>query len=495
MADTTFINGTVIENAWLNDVNDFVYGNTAQSADKVNYLQTGTGAASRTVQNRLRERISVKDFGAVGDGVTNDQTAFTNAVTQALVDNKDLFIPAGEYLLNGVAGSDTYKNGILLPFTQVNFDPLDTFRIYGEAGTILQCGADDMVLVRVSRNSVILENFVVDYNGHTNVILVGIVPESMTQTTTLVSQSHINLININRVGGAGVEGIVIQPGPTVGGADSGCFYHNIYGGSSNFVGGGRHVYLKKNADWGSNPNRPTRTNFFGQRLVRGNAGFYFEVGSEINLFGCNEEFINTNGTPLATATARYVSSDCTNINFFAGYSESCSKSFAGSASNVNSFGYQPASGSDLDFRTYAASWGDSSDSNTTWTPVLESSGGGAQGAATSTGKLTKQGKIVFFTAQISAAIGTLLAGTLSVSGLPFIADSSWAGADFQGVSVTKWSGITFSPNVTQLAATVSGATIAIRKLHAAGASVAGLTLAECGAGPVVFTVQGWYKTA
>lgn len=45
----------------------------------VNYTQAGVSAVVRTVQDKLRETASVKDFGAVGDGVVNDTAAFTAA--------------------------------------------------------------------------------------------------------------------------------------------------------------------------------------------------------------------------------------------------------------------------------------------------------------------------------------------------------------------------------------------------------------------------------
>jgi hypothetical protein len=45
----------------------------------VGYTQGGTGAVTNTVQGKLREIISVKDFGAKGDGSTNDTAAFTAA--------------------------------------------------------------------------------------------------------------------------------------------------------------------------------------------------------------------------------------------------------------------------------------------------------------------------------------------------------------------------------------------------------------------------------
>jgi hypothetical protein len=61
------------------------------------YLPAGTGGVATTVQWKLRESVSVKDFGAVGDGVTNDTTAIQSAITSAGV-NGTLYFNAGTYL-------------------------------------------------------------------------------------------------------------------------------------------------------------------------------------------------------------------------------------------------------------------------------------------------------------------------------------------------------------------------------------------------------------
>ena len=44
------------------------------------FLQAGTGAATRTWQAKGRDRVSPEDFGAVGDGSTDDSDAWTEAI-------------------------------------------------------------------------------------------------------------------------------------------------------------------------------------------------------------------------------------------------------------------------------------------------------------------------------------------------------------------------------------------------------------------------------
>lgn len=60
------------------------------------FTQSGAGAVQRTVENKLKDTVSVKDFGAVGDGVTND----TAAIQIAFNTQKPVFIPAGTYKIS-----------------------------------------------------------------------------------------------------------------------------------------------------------------------------------------------------------------------------------------------------------------------------------------------------------------------------------------------------------------------------------------------------------
>ena len=62
-------------------------------AGSVTYNEGGTGAVTRTVKAKLQETVSVKDFGAVGDGVTDDTVSIQAAIDYCVANQKDLIVP------------------------------------------------------------------------------------------------------------------------------------------------------------------------------------------------------------------------------------------------------------------------------------------------------------------------------------------------------------------------------------------------------------------
>ena len=76
------------------------------------FIQAGTGAVQRTVESKLQDMVSVKDFGAVGDGVTDDTAAIQAALTATQSNlGGTVIIPPGEYR---VTSTLTAGNGVQL---------------------------------------------------------------------------------------------------------------------------------------------------------------------------------------------------------------------------------------------------------------------------------------------------------------------------------------------------------------------------------------------
>jgi hypothetical protein len=94
-----YIGSTAVTNAtnWTN-----------ADASEINYTPAGADAVDCTVQDKLRESVSVKDFGAVGDGVTDDSAAIQAAIN-ACEKGQTLYIPAGVYKHTGLTVAKSIK--------------------------------------------------------------------------------------------------------------------------------------------------------------------------------------------------------------------------------------------------------------------------------------------------------------------------------------------------------------------------------------------------
>lgn len=117
-----------------------------------NFTAQGTGALTRAMTDKVSDMISIRDFGAIGDGVADD----TTAIALAIQAHGCIYIPSGIYRVTGTIdiGSNT--------------------KIYGDGQSSIITGNSnlfDMISIRGDYNS--LSDFVID-GGDTGLKLTGI---------------------------------------------------------------------------------------------------------------------------------------------------------------------------------------------------------------------------------------------------------------------------------------------------------------------------------
>lgn len=88
---------------------------SSAGASVIGFIQDGARAVRRSIQDKLREQVSLLDFGAIGDGYQND----TDAILASIASNRRIFVPEGyTFLCSGVEviGMDNfyiYGGGII----------------------------------------------------------------------------------------------------------------------------------------------------------------------------------------------------------------------------------------------------------------------------------------------------------------------------------------------------------------------------------------------
>ena len=88
----TYAAGSV--GAELNTVDDFI---AQVDASTIDYTYDDIDAVQRTIASKLDEMVSVKDFGATGDGTTDDTVAIQTAMDACAADRVILYFPTGTY--------------------------------------------------------------------------------------------------------------------------------------------------------------------------------------------------------------------------------------------------------------------------------------------------------------------------------------------------------------------------------------------------------------
>ncbi len=167
---------------------------TKPTSEQVTFLAAGSGATQRTALDKLRDVVSVKDFGAVGDGVADDRAAIQAAMTAAM--GKTLFFPPGLYAMSSAGG--TSERQIVLTLT-------GNLRMVGDSATI-KCTSSShrshMIYLLAQGYDCAMEGITFDANLKCNVCIR--VDETSAQGTNDVSINGCSFVNSwALVGGTG----------------------------------------------------------------------------------------------------------------------------------------------------------------------------------------------------------------------------------------------------------------------------------------------------
>lgn len=121
-----FPGGTISVKSALDQITDKDSGSSL-----IGFNQSGAGAVSRTVEAKLREyMVSVKDYGATGDGVTDDRAAINLAFDEVIARGSGtVFFPFGTYFISGFIGNTDFSG---------NTQPV-SIGVDADLGTVISC--------------------------------------------------------------------------------------------------------------------------------------------------------------------------------------------------------------------------------------------------------------------------------------------------------------------------------------------------------------------
>lgn len=132
----------------------------AGDANSVTFTAEGDGAVTRSMQSKLSEFISVKDYGALGNGVADDSNAFQKAIAQALEGGfGGVRVPAGIYSIGSAVTVSLLDQG---GFSLVGDGPdLTEIRVTGASGNglAITSGTGNWWLNVAPHNPVVLRDF------------------------------------------------------------------------------------------------------------------------------------------------------------------------------------------------------------------------------------------------------------------------------------------------------------------------------------------------
>lgn len=274
-------------------------------AGEISFTQVGTGAATNLfVQDKLQESVSVKDFGAVGDGVTDDTNSIVAALAAVVAFDLEvrpsLYFPAGNYIIT--SSIEITDDGIQI-YGEGNAAPFDSLSTYAGGtkitydGTALDTSTEGVFMLGTSGNQcrgVAIRNLTIDAATLGNAIF-GEQMNSCTieRVTTLQAVWGVYLTGSNNNSNSFVDCIFYDP---------------------NTGGGG--LQLRENA----HSNDIVRCSFANKSTGTRNPAYAVRIAaagncSAISIDGCNFDYYRVSSSHIQLVT------DCKGFSFTNNYLE------------------------------------------------------------------------------------------------------------------------------------------------------------------------------
>ena len=183
------------EPARLADLQAVISGGI-DDASLINYTASGTGATQRTVKGSLDDLfVNIKNFGAVGDFVTDDAEAIQDAIDEASQTGKFVFVPAGTYKLIPATGKTWEGAGTMLcalimkSNMHILAEPGAVFKIDDDISSDASPTQMAMFFTNEVLSNVSIDNLILDMNGANNLIS----PNRGVGTYNRYNQAHIHV--------------------------------------------------------------------------------------------------------------------------------------------------------------------------------------------------------------------------------------------------------------------------------------------------------------
>ena len=463
---------------WTQD-NIAGWGSLSSDSALIGYTPAGTGAVASTVQAKLRESVSVKDFGAVADNATDASTAFSLAEAALPSTGGTIRIDGIYYCASILAFTKKirfeFSGGVgaaslsSLPSSYIRFSssitvgPLVTISNHGSTwqgggieggGKGANTNVDNLLILGNSHSLRNMRSWKAGRDGVKvgNGLLSLVICNSGTMDDVVGFECGRYGVNLDNNTSPGIPGNNANAWTlnSVSGLNNTSDGVMLNHADLNIVNGG---LCESNTGWGltiANGNfnvingGDREANTAGQLRILGSRN----GGDGTNISNYTQVNIG-NYTELVDADASRI--DCTTVNN--------SKNFV---------------------------------SKGTWTPVVSGSGGTPHAGYTiQQGYWWRDGRNLKLTGaiQISGALSGPT-GTVEITGLPLNFDSSFSNGYF-GISISQFNGITLAVGLTQLGGRIDANTSKI-KLTGSGSATATALLPVSGFGAngqILFSIE------